>query len=296
MTDLAGQRVLVTGASGFIGGHLVHRLMLEGAEVHAVQRRAVSPDTRSGPQVHVLDLTDGEALRAALRLIRPDIVFHAAASRSEDDWQDLSAVNISVPMLLLEACVAGGARRLVTLGSSQELSTTPPTAYAASRSAGALFMQYHAERWSMPLTHIRTGFVYGPGISARKLIPMAIRAGIEGKVLPITPDSIKRNYIHVDDLVDACLAAAQRCGTDVQSVDAVSEDMLSAREVTKAIGAILGKPVAVEVTTQMIRDWDRSKISYDPSAAQKLLGWQPRVTLQAGLKDMIDRARCTNAA
>ena len=290
MHDWNDQRVLVTGASGFIGSHLVPRLIGMGCSVHTIQRN----DKASTAQGWQVDLNDEAALNNTIGKIRPSIVFHTAASRAEENWRELCDVNIKASMVLLEACKTAGVSRLVTLGSSLELLEVPPSAFAASRSASALLMQYHAQKMGLSLMHLRAGYVYGHGMAVQKFIPSAIRAVMRGTELAITPDHIKRNYIHVNDVIDACLEAALADEKGARLINAFADEVHNAREIIDIIAAALGKPAVARIEPHLIRDWDQNDWAIGSAASQKLNGWHPRVSLKAGLLDMIDHARCTD--
>lgn len=296
-----GERVVVTGATGFVGAALVTRLMALGHEVHAVQRRpasgaCVSGACGAGPLVWQADLMQPDALPSVVRSLRPNVVFHAAVSRAEQDWRDLSGVNVVAPMALLEACKASGVRRLVTLGSALELCAVAPSAAAASRAAGALMMAHHARAWAQPLTHIRTSYVYGRGMAAEKFVPALIRAGLEGTAIRITPDAVTRNYVHVQDVVDACLVAAQAQDAEVRMATAFSPASHSASAVSAIVAQLLGRELTTVTDPQQIRSWDRAKQGNSLAGSQDLSGWAPRIALRTGIADMIEHLRGGHAA
>lgn len=249
-----GQRVAITGANGFVGRHLLSRLPHD-TEVFSLGRRPVESD-RPHHHFRLLNLEKSDSIRAVIEEIQPQIVFHLATSRAETNWRDMNAVNIDASMALLEACAQVGVEQLITIGSSLELLPQPKSAYAASRLASALMIRYHARVLDQSMVHIRTGNLYGPGMPARKLIPLAAEAARTGMVLPITCDNIRRNYVYVGDLVDAALRVAYQKDISAEIIDVLSPQVHSARGVCDAVSTCLGRHIATDFRPDMARDWD----------------------------------------
>ena len=290
-----GARILVTGASGFVGQHLVARLLADGALVHTAQRRTSPRDDQDRLFPHVFDLNDAAAMQSALQTARPDIVFHLAASRSERDWSDLVATNISAPLTLLQACAAHKVRRFVSLGSSLEMLDAPPSAYGASRKAGSIIHRQEAARLGLSRIHVRTGYVYGADMPTGKFIPAAIRAQQTGDVLSIVGSDIKRNYVYVNDVVQACRKAAAAIAGSSIEVNAISPVAHSAAEVVSALEHIAGRPIQTRLTKGMGRSWDTFNWSDISASAERELGWHPEFGLQQGLADMVSRLETHHA-
>ena len=200
-----GARILVTGATGFVGTHLCHTLERAGHEVFPTSSRP-----RQGV-VH-LDLRDPCSITSALTISSPQIVFHAAAYGVDYRQQDLHAalkVNLHGTLALFEACAAHGVRRFVHLGTAFEYVPTPcpldedaalggEGVYARTKLAGALILQERAR--STPccaLLVLRLFGMFGPGEGAHKLAPQVVRACLLRQPLAMGEGSEVRDYVDV---------------------------------------------------------------------------------------------------
>lgn len=294
MPDISRQRVAVIGATGFVGTQLVRRLTRQGAEVFSLsrqRRKRTHVECRGRPErQYPIDMAKPESVGEAIAEIRPDIVFHTATARSEQDWRALISVNVTGSIALLETCAKIDGLRLITFGSSLEMFGAPTSAYGASRSIAAELMLNYARAWSVDLTHIRTGSVYGPGMSNKTLIPAAIRAGLQGTTLSVAPDDVKRNYVEVDDLIDAGLAALKSSTGDIRVVNAVCPNVYSAREVSSIVAQCLNRPIAVKLNEGLVRAWDRFDWAKDTGPAEDLLGWRARISFPDGVERLVRAA------
>jgi len=291
MNDFEKRTIFVTGATGFVGKHLVSRLLALEADVHIVQRGARDETGNSRCTIWNFDLRDLDRLSNTVEKIQPEFVFHLAASRAEDNWKDLCDVNVSASLALLNACALTGVAKLVSIGSSLELLPEPTSAFAASRSASSTLMQTHAKKWGQALTHIRTGYIYGPGMAEQKFVPCAIKAALQGTQIYVTPESVMRSYLHVSDLVDACLVAASSKTSEPQIKNVLDDELYSARDILSVIGELNQKPIDFEIDDAMIRNWDGFDWDVDSLRQQRLQRWNPTVNLRTGLKQMLEQVR-----
>jgi UDP-glucose 4-epimerase len=280
-------KALVTGAGGFVGSHLCARLAADGWDVVGVTRDDV-------------DLTDPVATAAMARGVDPDVVFDLAASRAEATPAQRAAtmaVNACSGAWVVEA-TGERCRAVVRLGSSTEYAEIdglmaersplrPRGFFGASKAAGSLLVAATAAAKGVRATLLRAFQVYGPGDKPHRLVPTVLRAARRGQVLPLTAPGMRRDWVHVDDVVEACVRAALAdelpggqvlnigTGRQVANEELVAiVERVSGRAVLRAPGAHPGCP------------WDTGSWVCDPSLAGALLGWEAKVTLEAGL------ARC----
>ncbi len=212
-------RVLVTGASGFIGGLLCERLLENHDEVFALVRRAGSEPAGTRPLR--AELSDGVSLHTALSLARPDVVIHLAAEiASQRDERKVRAVNVEGTRLLLAACTAlagapdaPGAPRFVfsstvvtgdargeLLSEDQPLPVQTP--YGRSKQEGERLIRESG----LPAVVIRPSHVYGPGgWYAEEIVP---RLRQPGRFAVIGKGENLWDVVHVDDVVSALVLAA----------------------------------------------------------------------------------------
>jgi len=183
-----GERVLVTGASGFIGSHLCRVLGQQGAEIHATSRRP-RPAPPGSVHWYEADLTDIESSRALLRSVKPDVIFHLAGRVTAAPTLDLvlptfhSLVGGAVNLLV--AATETGCRRFILPGSVNEpaydaAEPMPSSPYAAAKSAASAYARMFHGVFGAPVVVARLFVTYGPGQQASKLVPYVTRCLLRG--------------------------------------------------------------------------------------------------------------------
>lgn len=285
------QRVLVTGARGFIGNHLVRRLTSGGYEVHAISRRgSTAADDAIWWQ---LDLHDPLATEQLIRSVRPDVVFHLASTVT--GARDIDVVLptmrnnlVSTVNLLTAAAVATPQPRVVLAGSMEEpraddVLATPSSPYAAAKRACSAYAQMFQALWNLPTVVLRIAMVYGPGQrDLTKLVPHVITALQQAQAPKLTAGTREIDWIYIDDVVDSFLAAASSKRGVGHVIDVGSGTPVSIRETVHLLGELVGTDVQPAFGTLSPRQQDSPRIS-DPAAAKELLGWSARTELIDGL-------------
>lgn len=226
-------RVLVTGGAGFIGSHLVRRLLAQGDDVHILARPTSNLDRISSgvakADLHLVDSSNGSALERVVGTVRPEIVFHLAANTRRRPVADLSDVKASIEsdigllVRLLSACSTLGRplKTFVRAGTLAEYgAATPPfseaslarplNSYGASMLAGTQYLQMLQNRLNFPAVTGRLALTYGAGQSKDFLIPSMIAKCKAGAEINLKHPEDTRDLIYIDDVV-AGLMALSRC-------------------------------------------------------------------------------------
>jgi nucleoside-diphosphate-sugar epimerase len=305
MTDLAALRdasILVTGATGFIGPHLVHRLTAAGAQVTCLILSETElcglPASVTG---HVADLRDASAVRAIVRAVRPAIVFHlAAVGVTEFGIDPVAAVQVNVEgtLNLLAALEGTGYRRFIFVGTGHEYgSNSPPfceeqppapaNVYAASKSAAWLFCQmyYRARGW--PVVCVRPFGVYGPGQRPPAFLPALIQTALRGQNFPMTGGEQVRDLIYVEDVVEGMIRAATVLGIEGQAFNLCSGEGVSLAKLARRVVTLMGDPIRVNLGALPYRSGEMWRMVGDNSQARQALEWQPTTPLDEGLRRTI---------
>jgi nucleoside-diphosphate-sugar epimerase len=284
-------RVLVTGATGFIGQRLTQRLTRLGTEVYGVSRR----DFHSRPDSIrwiIGDLTDPAFAHAVLQQSRPEAIFHLAAAVS--GAREASTVLpiyhgvLTTTVNLLAACALEPRDPVIVIAGSLEdtLGTAawPASPYAAAKEATRRYATMFHALYGIKVATARLFMVYGPGDpNEARLIPYVIRSLQEGTTPALASGRRPVDWVFVDDVVDGLLAVAGSQDADGRSFDLGSGTSHTVREVAEAIRDIVG----VETPLGWGRLPDRP---FEPVAVAKLdetrsvCGWQPIVDLQEGLQ------------
>ena len=301
------RRVLVTGASGFVGANLARRLLDEGHAVHLLLRANHKPwrleDIRKDVAVYEADLTDQESVQKAVSAARPEWVFHLAAHGAYPNQTDLDqmiATNIQGTANLLRAAERVGVEAFVNSGSSSEYGykdhapsegelTEPNSHYAVTKVAATNLCRLAGQREGSRVVTLRLYSIYGPYEEPRRLVPTLIVQGLEGKLPPLVNPDVARDYVHVDDACDAFLLAAatpdQQPGV-VYNVGSGVQTTL--RQIVDATRRLLKVDAAPVWGSMPERSWDTNVWVSDPSRIMRDLGWSPKHDLESGLLKTID--------
>ena len=291
-------RALVTGAGGFVGAHLCARLAADGWEVVGTVHPG-SLVSGLGPSVTTVpvDLADPSATAAVALAAEPDVTFLLAASRATATPAERAAtvaVNATSGGWLVDA-LGERCRAVVRVGSSTEYGQVdgpmdehaplrPRGFFGATKAAGSLLVAATAASRGLRAVILRAFQIYGPGDHAARLVPTALRAARTGEVLALTTPGMRRDWIHVDDVVEACVRAA--LADDLppgQVLNVGTGRQVANEELVALVERVSGRRVRVAAGAHPGRSWDTGSWVCDPSRAADLLGWEAKTVLEDGL-------------
>jgi nucleoside-diphosphate-sugar epimerase len=302
MCNLSGRRVLVSGASGFVGANLSMALVGFGAEVHALIRpgsdlwriRSILPSVA----LHRVDILDGIGLQTAMDGVRPEYIFHLATGRAANtpaDRRMTLQANVLGLLNLLEAAGSIGYRKFVCAGGSMEYGhkdhalneqdlPEPVTFYAATKAAATLLCRQHARANGRPVIILRLFSVYGYWEAHHRLIPTAMLDAMHGREIFLTVPGFRRDMVFVDDVVDACLKAAFADAPPGEIVNIGTGQQWTNEQVVSMIGEIAGRPLAMRAGVYPARESDTTHWVADIGHAARILDWRPHTPLRQGLE------------
>jgi nucleoside-diphosphate-sugar epimerase len=322
------RRVLITGATGFIGRHLWERCEREGYAVRSLARSGSMRGLVPRPPHEIVegDVRDARAMRAATRDI--DVVFHLAglahivSSRREDD-SAYREVNVAGTRNVLDGAIAAGTRAFVFFSSVKAMGertrgcadeTTPErpeTAYGRTKLEAERLVLESGRRTEMRVSCLRPALVYGPGIKGNLL--RMIAAIDRGRLMPLADTGALRSIVHVTNLVDAALLTAENASANGQCYIVVDDEAYSTRTLADVITRALGRePVRWSIPVGLLRPvarvgdvigWTlRRPFPLDSDTLAKLIkpawysaaritrdiGWRPKLTLEQALPELVD--------
>ena len=312
--DWIGRSVLVTGAGGFIGSHLTERLVREGARVRAFVRYTsrhdigllslLPADLLRSAEVIAGDLRDAEAVREVMRDV--EVVFHLGAliaipysyihPREVVETNVLGTLNILMAardvrtgrVVHTSTSEVYGTAQFVPIGEEHPLQGQSP--YSASKIGADKLAESFHRSFGVPVATVRPFNTYGPRQSARAVIPTIIVQVLASHQIRLGALDPIRDFTFVEDTVDGFLRMGLSEGAVGQVVNLGSEDCISVGDLASKILALTGRelPIVCEETRLRPAQSEVMRLHADTEKARRLLGWQPQVSLDAGLKRTID--------
>lgn len=286
---------LVTGATGYIGSHLVRRLVRDGWQVAILVRpssdaRAVLAEDFGNVKV-VIDHDPDAPLQRQVARIRPDCVFHLAArsgaATGQRQLMQLVRSNVLFGLRVLEAAMACGVPRMVNTGSfwqyDQEGNIRPNGLYAATKQAFEDVFNYYVGNGQIRGTTLELFDVYGPEDPRGKLFSQLIDAMKSGRPLSMSPGKQRVDLVHIDDVVRAYLRAAEllECDRPCGLRYSVSSGRLvELRTVVRRFEALMGRKVPVRWGARPYRPRE----VMEPHRGTPLPGWKPKISLEEGIR------------
>jgi dTDP-glucose 4,6-dehydratase len=308
---MEGRKALVTGAGGFIGSHLVERLVRDGARVRALCRYNsrnehgaldwLDPQVVSEVEVQLGELRDLESVSRAVEGV--EVVFHLGAQiaipYSYVNARDYFETNVLGSLNVAQAALQHGVERVVHTSTSEVYGTaqTVPiteehpleaqSPYAASKIGADKLMDSFHRSHGLPVVVLRPFNTYGPRQSARAVIPTIISQALAGPQLQLGSTDPRRDLTFAEDTAAGFVAAATAPEPAVgRTVQLGTGESVSVGEIVDLVGELLGTALEVETDAARVRP-EASEVRVlvsDPSRARELLGWEPSVPLRDGLE------------
>ena len=314
MAALSGRRCAVIGATGFIGSHLVERLVDGGAHVLAVarsERRLHHLDAvRHDIEVLVCDILDPGRLDEALARFAADTLFHLADHPDAPESFAQMAATLRVNCLglvnVLECATRAGVRVFVYADSSkvygngpvpytERQAPSPICSYATAKTAGWQYCLLSRSVGGPEVVGLRPSLVYGPRQN-RNLIEHVRECASAGRAVRLFGGSQTRDPLFVADAIDAFVAAAARPQAFGHCIPIGGGCELSVVELSRLALDVLGSTVPLEPSSSEVRPTEIWRSRVDNADAERLLGWRPRVPLREGLALTFGRAAASGSA
>jgi dTDP-glucose 4,6-dehydratase len=309
-----GRRVLVSGAGGFIGSHLVERLARAGAHVTAFVRYTSSgragflddldPVARSEFTVVLGDLRDEDAVRRAMHGV--DAVLHLGAligiPYSYFHPRETADTNIGGTLNVLLAARDLGVRRVVLASSSEVYGTArhvpideghplqAQSPYAASKIAADKLGESFAASFGTPVVVLRPFNTYGPRQSARAVIPTIVTQALAGDEVVLGNLLPTRDFTYVADTVEGFLAAGSSDAAVGRVINLGTGKEISIGDLVALIGETLGRQISIRQEDARIRPGasEVERLLSDNRLARELLDWAPKTSLREGLAATVE--------
>ena len=291
------RRLLLTGATGFIGRLAVDAAVARGFDVHAICRH-VPPSPKPGVTYHATDLLGGEDIDRRIASIRASHLLHLAWCvvpgkfwSSPENYQWVGAT-----LDLAAAFVAGGGARIVGVGTGFEYQASdddcreestpsdPLTPYAVSKDATRRLLSSFADSAGISFAWGRVFLLYGPGENPSRLVASVARSLLREERALCSEGTYVRDFLHVRDTADALVALT---ASDVQgAVNIASGEPLQVRQVVARLAGEIGRADLVTFGALPTRPEPPRQVA-DVMRLRNDVGWSPSFDLSTGLRDTI---------
>ena len=311
--DWRGKKVLVTGAGGFIGSHLVEKLVALGSDVRAFVRynsrndygliEVLPEDIQEKLTVVVGDLRDSDSVNSVVRNI--DLVFHLGASISIPysyvSPNNFVATNIIGTLNVLNAVKDYSIQKMVHTSSSEVYGTAQyipidekhplqaQSPYAASKIGADKMVESYHLTYGLPVATVRPFNTYGPRQSSRAVIPTIITQALTKDEIKLGATSPTRDFNYVEDTVSAFIKVAESPESVGQALNFGSGKEISIGDLACEIISLVGRSINIVSDDERIRPGksEVDRLLADATKARELLGWEPMFSLTDGLSNVI---------
>ena len=302
-----GKKVLVTGGAGFIGSRLVKRLVNEGANVSVlVQYKEKVNNVRLSPvwddlEVIEADIRNSDSLNVVKELA-PNIIFHLAAfnhvGRSFTNVQECFDVNAKGTANLIDAY--DGYERFVYTSTSEvyglqeevpfveTMTPNPSSPYSVTKYAGELYAKMKQRINDYPIAVIRPFNVFGPYQTPSAVIPDLIIKALKGERISTTKGEQTREFNYVENTIGGFLLVGEKKEAIGETINIGSGEDISIADLVKKIAEFSESKSELGIGDIEYRPNEIWTMYADSQKARKLLGWEPKVSFDEGLKKTID--------
>lgn len=298
---------LITGISGFLGCALASTLRAQGVTVVGVVRKSAQTPSIEGTVCG--DITDRTFVTDIIRQIRPVVIFHLAANKFRtggiEDFRQGIEDNLIGTLNLAEACIDKPyVQRFVAMGTCEEyghsavpfievMRESPVSAYSFSKTASNHLLQTLHRTHHLPVVVLRPSLAYGPGQATDMFLPALIQALIEGEPFAMSGGQQTRDYVYIDDLIEAVILAATLPRVLGKVINISSGVPVLLKDLALLVAQKVGKNAEklIEFGKKGYRPNEIMEYVASYKVAGRTLGWKPRTPLEDGLTATIEHYR-----
>jgi nucleoside-diphosphate-sugar epimerase len=293
--QFTNQKVLVTGASGFLGSHLCRHLCMAGAEVHAIARNL--PSGRDAC-LHWWkgDMSEISSVQDLYTAIKPDVIFHLTSHGM--GAQDIQCVlptlhsDLLATVYLLTVATQQGCSRIIVAASMEEpqpgsTEMIPTSPYAAAKSAASAYARMFHRLYRAPVVIARPFMTYGPGQRAHKIIPYVTLELLKDRAPQLSSGCREVDWVYVDDVIQGLLAAAQTPDVEGCTIDLGSGSLVPIQTVANQLAVLIGSPAKPCFGALPDRRFEQIRVA-DTAYAYRKLRWRAATPLEQGLAHTVE--------
>ena len=293
--QLSGKKVLITGASGFLGSHLCERLCENNVEIHAISRTERTSHRNSLQWWHG-NMEDIEVAQHLFHTIKPDVVFHLSgmvtgAAGAELVLPTFNSLLVSTVNVLTVAAKTG-CDRVISIASLEEPESgqneaTPISPYAAAKWASSAYSRMFHQLYQTPIVLVRPFMTYGPGQNVHKIIPSVTLSLLQSEAPKLASGQRQVDWIYIDDVISGMLAAAQVPHVEGCTFDLGSGALVSIRSVVQQLTNLVNPQIEPLFGALPDRPVEKVRVANTAYTYDKLK-WQPVTSLETGLEHTVN--------
>lgn len=298
----------MTGGTGFVGANFVYKFLELGHEIHLLTRKGADftriESVKNKFFFHEADLYEEESVNNLVAGLKPEIILHFATygahTGTQKDAKATILTNVLGTINLLNAASKVGFECFINTGSALEYGQKdhpmsekdllePNSLYGTSKVAGTLYAQYIAKKTNLPIVTMRLFSVYGYFDGEERLMPNIVRAGLKNEEFNAPSSDITRDFVFIEDVLDAYLRAIDNpAAAQGRILNVGSGKQYSIGEVIAVAEKIFGREIKTVYGKMAPKEYEPSSWVADISLAKKVLGWEPKNSLEDGLLKYID--------
>ena len=305
-SQFKSETILVLGGCGFLGARLVAAISQYNNNLHLSVRKTSNTHRIKAfidrSNLYTGDLSDSNYFNSLVKKVKPTLIFYTVGFGSYSQQSDREQIfnnNVVCAHNLLMATSGVPHCRIIYAGTSLEQGHIksplkeqgifkPISCYAAMKTAASIMMMQAAVYEKRPITVLNPFAIFGIGEPSKRLVPTIIKAALHGNELHLTQKGLVRDYIYVDDVVDAFLMAATNKASIAEKINIAGGRCLSNEQVVAIIEHLMNKKIKKITGRYEARVTDTNYWCADISKAKQILGWQPKHTIEQGLQSTIE--------
>lgn len=295
--DVKDKKVLITGGNGYLGRHLATSLREAGAKVFIMDKNG----DETSENTFILDITDRELLTNAIHIIQPDIVFHLAASlnrdRNFDSFDDIHSINFDGTLNLLMALQDVDYENFIFASTSEIYGSNeapfvesqipdPASPYSLTKVFSENLIKTFSKTYNKKFTILRIFNFFGKGMSPQFFIPQMMSSLRNNTPFEMTEGEQKRDFLYLDDLLEAMLLCASCTGRN-ESFNVCSGEAVTLKQLVLEMKLKLNSKSDIVFGALPYRSNEVWNMVGDNSKIREALGFVPKYNLGKGIEQMI---------
>ncbi|MBU3191623.1 NAD-dependent epimerase/dehydratase family protein [Clostridium bowmanii] len=300
------KKVLITGASGFVGSCLVRRLLSENYKIHIITRDTTNlwrlQDIIKHLEIHNIDLLDSQKIAKLASTISIDQVFHLATYGGyyyQSKLEEVINTNVIATWNIFREFSKKGIEMFVNTSSSSEygekfepmsedMKVEPNNMYGASKAAATILCSTYASMNKIPMVTLRLFSPYGYYDAKTRLIPTVITACLREQEIKLSQKHSMRDFIFIDDVVEAYLAVSRLENSQGEIFNIGNGIQYTIEDIANNIVSLIGKGNIIHWTNNLERQYEPAMWVSDNKKVYEKLNWKPKVEIGEGINKTIN--------